>query len=71
MSKCKHKETYGLYVKVRNDNVEEALKRLKRKLKKSNILFELVERKYYKKPSQAKREKRLRAIARNKNNKDT
>ncbi|MBT4208351.1 30S ribosomal protein S21 [Candidatus Woesearchaeota archaeon] len=40
-----------LQVKVKNNNVEYALRLLKRKVKESGLLIELREREYYKKPS--------------------
>ena len=42
-------------VQVRNNNVEKALRQLKRKIKKSGLLIELKERQYYQKPSEKKR----------------
>ena len=47
----------GLSVTVYNNNVEEALKRLKRKVKNSNMLQELRKKEYFVKPSVIKREK--------------
>ena len=40
---------------VRNNNVEKALRVMKRKLKKEGLLLELKERAYYQKPSEKKR----------------
>jgi ribosomal protein S21 len=63
----KHKDG-GIIVKVLEpsnpDSLDKALKRLKKKVKKSNILIELYEAMHYKKPSEKKREKRRKAIAR-------
>ena len=42
---------------VRNNNVEKALRVMKRKLKKNGLLLELKDRQYYQKPSEIKREK--------------
>ena len=56
----------GLSVKVYNNNVEKALKFLKRKVKDSNLMVELREKAYYKKPSERKRHKRNLAKLRNK-----
>ena len=53
-------------VKVFDGNIELALKKFKRKIKKSNIMIEFYEKSYYKKPSVKKKEKRQKAIARNK-----
>ena len=55
----------GLSVTVYNNNVEEALKRLKRKVKNSDIMQELRKKEYYVKPSIIKREKRNLAKLRN------
>ena len=41
-------------IKVKNNNVEFALRLLKRKIKDSGLMVELRERQYYKKPSQKK-----------------
>ena len=48
--------TQGLCVKVYNNNVELALKKLKKKVKNSNIMYELREKQYYTKPSEKKRQ---------------
>jgi len=47
----------GLAVTVHNNNVEGALKVLKRKVKDSNLFIELREREHYTKPSETKRQK--------------
>ena len=52
----KEKEKRGLRVDVRNNNVEWALKKLKRMVKDSGQMLELKRRTYYKKPSAEKRE---------------
>ena len=54
----KKKEPKGLRVDVRNNNVEWALKKLKRMVKNSGQILELKKRSYYKKPSAEKREKK-------------
>ncbi len=48
----------GLSVKVYNNNVEGALKILKRKIKESDLMVEVRNRTYYEKPSDKKRHKR-------------
>jgi len=54
-------------VKVRRgQSIEKALSIFKRKVKDSKILYELREREYYTKPSQLKKEKKAKAIARRK-----
>ena len=54
----KKKEPKGLRVDVRNNNVEWALKKLKRMVKNSGMILELKKRSYYKKPSAERREKK-------------
>ena len=58
----------GLSVTVFNNNVEGALKVLKRKVKDSNLFQDLREKEYYTKPSEIKRHKRNLAKLRNKYN---
>ena len=55
----------GLSVTVYNNNVEEALRRLKRKVKNSDLMQDLRKREYFIKPSVIKREKRNLAKLRN------
>ena len=52
----------GITVEVRNNNVEKALRVLKKKLIKSGQMKELKERQYYQKPSFKKREKKKELI---------
>ena len=54
----KEKQKKGLRVDVRHNNVEWALKKLKRMVKESGQILELKKRSYYKKPSAEKREKK-------------
>ena len=49
---------------VRNNNVEKALRVMKRKIKKEGLLVELKERSYYQKPSEKKRLAKKRGIKR-------
>ena len=49
---------------VKNNNVEKALRVLKRKIKKNGLMQELKERQYYQKPSEKKRLAKKRGIAR-------
>ena len=51
------KELQGLQIEVYNNNVDEALKRFKRKVKNSNLMQELREKEYFVKKSIIKREK--------------
>ena len=55
----------SIKVVVKNNNVEKALSIFKRKVKDSNLMFELREREFYKKPSEIKKEIRNKAKARN------
>ena len=56
--KPKERKMGGLSVPVYHNNVELALKKLKRKVKNSGMLLELKKRSYYEKPSKIKREKK-------------
>ncbi len=56
--RVKYNDPPGLAVTVENNNVEGAIKRFKRKVKDSQMMLELQERSYYKKPSELRREKR-------------
>ena len=58
----------GLSVKVYNNNVDGALRILKRKVKESNLFIDLRKKEYYTKPSEIKRHKRNLAKLRNKYN---
>jgi small subunit ribosomal protein S21 len=64
----KKKEQLGLRVDVKNNNVEFALKKFKRKVKDSGMILEIKKRSFYEKPSEIKREKRNLAKLRNKYN---
>tara|TARA_B100001996_G_C18203385_1_gene416914 strand:+ start:133 stop:396 length:264 start_codon:yes stop_codon:yes gene_type:complete len=59
-------DSQGLSVKVYDNNIEEALRRFKRKVKDSNLMVDLKEKQYYIKPSVLKRERKSRAILREK-----
>ena len=56
----------GLSVTVFNNNVDGALKILKKKVKNSNLFLELRKKEYYIKPSEINRQKRNMAKLRNK-----
>jgi len=58
----------GLSVTVFNNNVEGALKILKKKVKNSNLFLDLRKKEFYTKPSEIKRHKRNLAKLRNKYN---
>ena len=59
-------DSIGLSVKVFNNNVDGALRVLKKKVKESNLFIDLREKEYYTKPSEIKRHKRNLAKLRNK-----
>jgi len=61
MSKSKHTpgEGAGFYVKVRDNNVEQAMRKLKKKLMNDGIMQEIRDRRYFK----SNTEKRLQAEA--------
>ncbi len=44
-------------IEVRNNNVEKALRVMKKKMKRDGVFQELKDRQYYQKPSEIKREK--------------
>ena len=54
----KKREQKGLRVEVKNNNIEWALKKMKRMVKDSGQILELKKRDYYKKPSAERREKK-------------
>ena len=54
----------GLSVKVYNNNVDMALRKLKRKIKDSDLMLKLKEKSYFEKPSKLKREQKNLAILR-------
>tara|TARA_Y100000401_G_scaffold101393_1_gene90939 strand:+ start:499 stop:762 length:264 start_codon:yes stop_codon:yes gene_type:complete len=57
-------ELQGLQVRVFNNNVDGALRILKKKVKESNLFLDLRKKEYYVKPSEIKREKRNLAKSR-------
>ena len=56
----------GLAVKVYNNNVDVALRKLKKKIKDSDLMLTLKEKTYFEKPSKVRREKKNLAILRSK-----
>ena len=64
----KPREKRGLRIEVKNNNVEWALKKMKRMVKDSGMMLELKRRTYYEKPSKVRREKKNLAKLRNKYN---
>ena len=53
----------GLKIEVRNGNVEQAMRVMKRKLMKEGVMKELRARQSYEKPSAKKRRKHKEAVA--------
>ena len=49
MRKRRKEKSRGLYVDVRNNNIEGALKKFKRMVKDSNLMIELREKSFYEK----------------------
>ena len=66
----KEKEKKGLRIDVKHNNVEWALKKMKRMLKDSGMILELKKRSYYKKKSEEKREKKNMQALRHKYNEE-
>lgn len=67
MSSSKHdfgEAGKGLSVVVRNNDIEGAIKRMKKKLLDDGLLKEMKERKQYEKPSVKRRRKRKEAVRR-------
>ena len=64
--KPRERQMTGLSVPVFNNNVDIALRKLKKKIKNSDMMLELKKRAFYEKPSRIKREKKNLAILRNK-----
>ena len=56
----------GISIVIKDNNIDKALKRFKRKLKKSNLMLEIYQNEFYVKPSTKRRERKLKAVARNK-----
>ena len=54
----------GITIEVRNNNIEKALRVLKKKLNKDGMMKELKARQYFIKPSEKKREKKKEGIRR-------
>ena len=54
----------GLKVWVQHNDVDRALRKLKKKVANAGIVRELKEREYYEKPSERKRKEKARAVKR-------
>ena len=57
----KKKEVKGMAVTVRGDNINGALRQLKKKLQEDGVIKELRDRKHYVKPSEKKRKDKAAA----------
>ena len=64
----KKREQKGLRVDVKYNNIEFALKKMKRMVKDSGMMLELKKKTYYEKPSRKRREQKNLAKLRNKYN---
>ena len=64
--KPKGKRLEGLQVEVYNNNVDKALRILKKKVKDANLFLDLKKKQYYEKPSKKRRERINMAKLRNK-----
>ena len=53
----------SITIQVRNGNVEQALRVMKKKLQKNGVLKELKARQYFEKPSERRRRKKKEGIA--------
>ena len=62
--KPRERQMSGLQVKVYNNNVDGALRILKKKIKESGLMLQLKDKTYFEKPSKIKREKKNLAKAR-------
>jgi len=63
----KASQNVGLFVAVKDNNIDKALKQFKRKIKDSGLMLEIHSRQYFTKPSILKREKRKKSLARIRN----
>lgn len=57
-------EKKGIFVNVKDNNIDKALKQFKKKIKDSGLMLELKNREYYTKPSADKRERKKRSLSR-------
>ena len=62
--KPRERQMMGLSVPVYNNNIELALRKLKKKIKNSNLFLDLKKKQYYEKPSKIKREQKNLSILR-------
>jgi small subunit ribosomal protein S21 len=64
-STVEFEKEYGVQVFVRDNNVEQALKALKRKMQREGVFREMKLRKHYEKPSERKARERVCCRQRN------
>jgi len=55
----------GIGIKVKNNNVDKALRIFKKKIKDTKLMIQIKENEYFEKPSIVKRKLKLKSIARN------
>jgi small subunit ribosomal protein S21 len=63
-NKPQQEKQFGLQVTVFDNNIEQALRKLKKKVSNSGLLQELKKREHYEKPTQLRKIKRAMAIKR-------
>ena len=55
-----------IYIEVKNNNIEFALRKLKQQIKDTQLFIELKKKSYYQKPSEIRKEKKAKAKSRSK-----
>ena len=58
------KQGVGIRIDVKDNNIDKALKRFKKKVKRSNLMLEIFKNEFFVKASTKKRERKLKAVAR-------
>jgi len=53
-----------IYVKVEGNNVNQAIKKLKKKMEREGFFREIKKRRYYEKPSQKRRRQQMESLRR-------
>lgn len=62
--KNEHRGLMGSTVFVRNDNVEQAIRKFKKKIQANGLLLDLRAREFYEKPTSVRKRKKAQAKAR-------
>lgn len=60
------KKGTGIFVRVRNGDLDTALRVFNKKVKDSKLIIQIKENQYYEKPSVKKRRRRMASVLRNK-----